>query len=68
VGFDAIKDSRAAIVNGDMQASIAQHPEEMGRLAVETALKALHGENVPSDIPVKIELVTKTKLDKLTSH
>ena len=65
VGFDAIKDSRQAIVNGDMHASIAQHPEEMGRLAVETALKAINGENVSSEIPVGIELITK---DKLISH
>jgi len=65
VGFDAIKDSRAAIANGDMHASIAQHPEEMGRLAVETAFKAINGQNVPTEIPVRIELITK---DKLTAH
>ena len=62
VGFDAIKDSRAAIMNGDMHASIAQHPEEMGRLAVETAFKAINGQSVPPEIPVRIELVTKDKL------
>jgi ribose transport system substrate-binding protein len=62
VGFDAIKDSRAAIANGDMHASIAQHPEEMGRLAVETAFKAINGQSVPTEIPVRIELITKDKL------
>jgi ribose transport system substrate-binding protein len=55
VGFDAIKDSRAAILNGDMNASIAQHPEVMGRLAVEYAFKAMHGEIIPADIRVRIE-------------
>jgi ribose transport system substrate-binding protein len=64
VGFDAIKDSRAAILGGNMHASIAQHPEEMGRLAVENALKAIHGEPIPSEIPVRIELITKERLTK----
>lgn len=62
VGFDAIKDSRAAILGGTMHASIAQHPEEMGRLAVEYAAKAIRGERVPSEIPVRIELITKKEL------
>jgi ribose transport system substrate-binding protein len=62
VGFDAIKDSRAAMLQGEMHASIAQHPEEMGRLAVEHAFKAMHGENIPSEIPVRIELITKQTL------
>jgi ribose transport system substrate-binding protein len=62
VGFDAIKDSRAAMLNGDMHASIAQHPEEMGRLAVEYAYDAMNGKSIPAEIPVQIELITKEKL------
>ncbi len=62
VGFDAIKDSRAAMLTGEMHASIAQHPEEMGRLAVEYAFKAMHGEVIPADIPVRIELINKERL------
>jgi ribose transport system substrate-binding protein len=64
VGFDAIMDSRAAIVKGDMQASIAQHPEEMGRLAVEYAYQAMKGQSIPSEIPVRIELITRERLVK----
>ena len=64
VGFDAIKDSRTAIVNGEMHASIAQHPEEMGRLAVEYAYKAMKGQNIPAEIPVRIELITREQLVK----
>ena len=64
VGFDAIKDSRAAIMNGDMHASIAQHPEEMGRLAVEYAYQAIKGQSIPTEIPVKIELITREQLVK----
>jgi ribose transport system substrate-binding protein len=64
VGFDAITDSRAAIMNGEMRASIAQHPEEMGRLAVEYAYQAMKGQRIPSEIPVRIELITKEQLAK----
>jgi len=62
VGFDAIDDARKAILRGDMSASVAQHPEEMGRLAVENAFKAMNREKIPAEIPVRIELITKERL------
>ncbi|MBS3945919.1 MAG: sugar ABC transporter substrate-binding protein [Melioribacter sp.] len=62
VGFDAILDSREAILNGTMSASIAQNPEEMGKLSIEYAIKAINDENIPSEIPVRIELITKEVL------
>ncbi|MFH0989419.1 MAG: substrate-binding domain-containing protein [bacterium] len=64
VGFDAISDSRVAILMDEMHGSIAQHPEEMGKLAIEYAYKAIKGENVPAEMPVKIELITKERLIK----
>lgn len=64
VGFDAIDDTRQAILDGSMNASIAQHPYDMGKIAVETALKIINGEDVSSNIPVKIELITKEKLSQ----
>jgi ribose transport system substrate-binding protein len=62
VGFDAQKDATDAIGAGRMDATIAQHPAEMGKLAVENAYKLLRGESIPSDIPVRIELISKEKL------
>jgi ribose transport system substrate-binding protein len=59
LGFDAVDDARRALLAGSMEATVAQFPDEMGRLAVETALKVLKGETVPADITVKIGLVTK---------
>ena len=59
VGFDAVDDARKAIVAGTMVASVAQFPTEMGRGAVESAVKLLRGEAVPPDQGVRIELVTK---------
>ena len=62
VGFDAVKDGRDAILKGTMNASVAQHPTEMGKLSVENAVRVINGESVPEYIPVKIELITKNKL------
>jgi ABC-type sugar transport system substrate-binding protein len=45
-----------------MDASVAQFPSEMGRAAVESAVKVIHGEKLPPDINVKLDLVTKDTL------
>jgi ribose transport system substrate-binding protein len=62
IGFDALDDAKKAIAAGTMDASVAQFPSEMGRAAVESAVKVIHGEKVPDDIKVKLELVTKDNL------
>jgi ribose transport system substrate-binding protein len=67
VGFDAQEDAKAAIRDGRMHASIAQHPGEMGRVAVESAHRLLRGEPVPAEQPVRIELVTRETLDGATA-
>ena len=59
VGFDALEDARKAIEAERMEASVAQSPRDMGRLAVETAARVLRGESVPADQKVAIALVTK---------
>jgi ribose transport system substrate-binding protein len=59
LGFDAVADARKAIEAGTMAATVAQFPDEMGRVAVESAVKALKGESVPPETGVRIELVTK---------
>ena len=60
VGFDAVDDARKAIADGSMVASVAQSPSEMGRIAVEQAVHVFHGEPVPPEATVRIELVSKT--------
>ncbi len=60
VGFDALDDARKAIEEGRMEASVAQSPREMGRMAVESAARLLRGESVPPEQSVPISLVTKT--------
>jgi ribose transport system substrate-binding protein len=59
VGFDALDDAKKAIEAGTMAATVAQFPYEMGKAAVESAVKVLAGETLPADIMVKLEMVTK---------
>jgi ribose transport system substrate-binding protein len=64
LGFDAVDDARKAIAAGTMEATVAQFPSEMGRIAVETALKAMKGESVPADVTVRIGLVTRENVNE----
>jgi ribose transport system substrate-binding protein len=59
VGFDALDDAKRAIEAGTMQASVAQFPYEMGKAAIESAVKVINGEKLPTDIMVKLEMITK---------
>jgi len=59
IGFDALEDAKKAIEAGTMAASVAQFPYEMGKAAVESAVKVMHGEKLPADIMVKLEMVTR---------
>jgi ribose transport system substrate-binding protein len=62
IGFDAVDDARKAIAEGTMEASVAQFPAEMGRLAVESAVRLLRGETVPPEQRTKIGLVRREDL------
>ncbi len=57
IGFDAQDDAIKAIKEGTMVGTVAQYPSEMGRIAVESALKLLAGETIPESIPTKVELI-----------
>ena len=62
VGFDALEDAKHAILTDRMEGSVAQHPYEMGRLAVLKAVSVLEGEPVDAYVPVEIELITADDL------
>ncbi|MFW5941270.1 MAG: substrate-binding domain-containing protein [Chloroflexota bacterium] len=59
VGFDAIGDAVAAIDEGRLEATIAQQPEEMGRLAMEAAVNHLNNEPIPESILVDLALIAR---------
>ena len=61
LGFDAVDDARKAIEAGTMIASVAQFPGDMGRIAVESAMKLIKGEAVEQNQQVRIELVKKVE-------
>lgn len=59
VGFDATDDAVAAVKDGKMAATVAQHPDKMGETAVNTAISLINGEDVEKSIPVEVTLITK---------
>ncbi len=59
VGFDAVDAAVDAVEAGDLLATVAQQPAEMGRLGIETAVKVLNGETVAESIPVDLALITR---------
>ncbi len=59
VGFDGQKDALASIEEGELSATVAQHPFDEGYSGVEAAIKAIKGEEVDSRIPTPIEVITK---------
>lgn len=59
VGFDGTSDGVKAVEGGKLGATVAQQPEQIGVIGVQTADKVLKGEKVPASIPVELKLVTK---------
>jgi ABC-type sugar transport system substrate-binding protein len=59
VGFDGNPDALEAIRKGQLAASVAQQPEEMGRMGVRIALKAIAGEPVEKTVQVPVTLITR---------
>ena len=59
VGFDGTDDGIKAVNSGKMGATVAQRPEQIGVIGVQTADKVLKGEKVPAVIPVDLKLVAQ---------
>ena len=59
VGFDGTPDGKKAVQDGQMAATVAQQPEEIGRLGVETAKKLIDKQPVDKSIAVPLKLLTK---------
>nr|WP_320015127.1 substrate-binding domain-containing protein [uncultured Desulfobacter sp.] len=57
VGFDAIREAVQAVKTKKITATIAQHPQEMGRMALKITAKYFRGEEIPSNIPVTLSLI-----------
>jgi len=64
VGFDTSKKLVEDVQAGKIDALVAQNPEKMGYLAVETLYKVVKKEKVPAMVDTGTVLVTKEKLEK----
>jgi ribose transport system substrate-binding protein len=58
VGYDANPDAREAVLAGDMEATIAQNPINMGYFGVESLIKLINGETLDPTIDTGVELIT----------
>jgi ribose transport system permease protein len=59
VGFDGTPDGLKAVESGTLFASVAQQPKELGRIAVQNALRAADGEKTEEMVKVPVKVVTK---------
>ncbi|MEB6857449.1 ribose ABC transporter substrate-binding protein RbsB [Proteus cibi] len=59
IGFDGTDDGIKAVNRGMLGATIAQRPDQIGIIGIQTADKILKGEKVDATIPVELELVIK---------
>ncbi len=58
-GFDGTEGGLKAVSNGTMVGTIAQQPKELGKKAVEAAVKAIKGESVEKTESIEVKTVTK---------
>ncbi|MEV5436069.1 substrate-binding domain-containing protein [Streptomyces sp. NPDC052682] len=59
VGFDGTPDGLTAVEGGTLYASVAQQPSQLGKIAVDNALRALQGKKVEQTVKVPVKVVTK---------
>lgn len=60
--YDNLEEIHAPIRAGNVHATIEQHPDRMGYMGVEQAVKLINGEEIPDEINVDTDLVTKETL------
>ncbi|MEV0171973.1 substrate-binding domain-containing protein [Streptomyces sp. NPDC050803] len=59
VGFDGTPDGLKAVEAGTLYASVAQQPKELGRIAVDNAVRAAEGKKTEQMVKVPVKVVTK---------
>ncbi|MBT2675512.1 substrate-binding domain-containing protein [Streptomyces sp. ISL-14] len=66
IGFDGTADGLKAVEAGTLYASVAQQPTELGRIAVQNAVKAAAGDKVEKSVMVPVKVVTKENVAGFT--
>jgi ABC-type sugar transport system substrate-binding protein len=64
VGTDGVPDAIQSVRDGNMDATIASFPYEMGRTALEVAVRLLEGQDVPATVVSQQELITADNVDE----
>lgn len=64
VAFDATPTMLKLVRNGTVQVVIAQKPEQMGKLGVQTLIQALQGQAIPPLIPTEVEVISAGSLKR----
>ncbi|CAL9566906.1 HTH-type transcriptional repressor PurR [Streptomyces sp. enrichment culture] len=59
VGFDGTPDGLKAVQDGTLYASVAQQPKQLGRIAVDNALRAAEGKKTEETVKVPVKVVTE---------
>jgi ABC-type sugar transport system substrate-binding protein len=63
-GYDNVEEVRNEMRKGYIHATVEQHPELMGQLGVELAVRALSGEKIPDHTATPLDLITYESFDK----
>lgn len=64
VGTDGVPDAIRSVREGSMSATVASFPYEMGRTALEVAVRLLEGQEVPGTVVSQQELITQENIDQ----
>ncbi|MBB5775577.1 substrate-binding domain-containing protein [Nonomuraea jabiensis] len=64
VGFDGTPDAIKAVRAGTLSATVAQQPRLLGQQAVDAAVKAAKGEDLPKAVAVPVKPATKENADQ----
>lgn len=59
VGFDVLPEVLVLIDRGEIDAGVQQFPDRMGAIGVEMAFKAACGEEIPPEVKIGVELITR---------
>ncbi|MEG1179187.1 MAG: sugar ABC transporter substrate-binding protein [Oscillospiraceae bacterium] len=62
IGFDGVSEALNLVESGEMYATCAQFPAEMGILGVENAVKLIKGEKAKDNIDTGAKLITKANV------
>jgi len=68
VSVDGIPEAIDAVRQGSLAGTVAQYPDAMAYLAIETMVKMLKGEAVPEKIDSPIKLITKENLSDAAKY